>query len=130
MSTTRETVPGWVNLATGLVVGVLLALTYDDVTKYLDTEPPVVVTCGEDQVTDVAPVLVGRAYTAGMLGNDRMMTRVLDDLNVMVEEVRSCGGDTPVTASYWREPYGGCKEAHRYPNTRGYRECAERGLIP
>lgn len=30
----------------------------------------------------------------------------------------------------WTEPYGGCDEAWQYPNTDGYRECKEHGLIP
>lgn len=30
----------------------------------------------------------------------------------------------------WREPYGGCKEAYLYPESPGYAECVEHGLIP
>lgn len=27
------------------------------------------------------------------------------------------------------EPYGGCDEAYRYPNTKGYRWCARNGYL-
>jgi hypothetical protein len=38
--------------------------------------------------------------------------------------------DQAVKESPWREPYGGCKEAAQYPDTRGYRECLAHGLLP
>ena len=30
----------------------------------------------------------------------------------------------------WHEPYGGCKEASSYPNSIGYQECRQHGLVP
>ena len=29
----------------------------------------------------------------------------------------------------WTEPYGGCKEAYRYPGTPGYRACVRHGVL-
>lgn len=36
----------------------------------------------------------------------------------------------PAPTAEWHEPYGGCKEAARYPGTRGWRECRDHGLLP
>ena len=30
----------------------------------------------------------------------------------------------------WQQPYGGCDEAWRYPNSAGYAECKAHGLVP
>lgn len=30
----------------------------------------------------------------------------------------------------WVEPYGGCKEAYLFPESSGYAECVEHGLLP
>lgn len=35
-----------------------------------------------------------------------------------------------VTPTAWTEPYGGCKEAARYPRSTGYAECKQHGLLP
>jgi hypothetical protein len=35
----------------------------------------------------------------------------------------------PQTHAEWREPYGGCKEASGYPNSRGYKQCKRHGRI-
>jgi len=32
--------------------------------------------------------------------------------------------------AHWVQPYGGCKEAARYPGTPGFRQCARHGLLP
>lgn len=56
---------------------------------------------------------------------------------LVVQDIDTDGNSIPLPATVtvtlapeWTEPYGGCKEAARYPRSTGYAECQQHGLLP
>ena len=68
--------------------------------------------------------------TGSALASAIVIDRVDDKFDVVIEEVDKLDLILEPPVKVWREPYGGCKEAARYPGTPGYNQCKAHGLLP
>lgn len=75
---------------------------------------------------DRALLIIGAVSASFIIFLVSVVIDKVDDLNHRLDQqTQTTDGST-----HWVEPYGGCKEAGRYPGTKGYRQCERRGLLP